>query len=787
MVLLFNFVIAPALTGRSLFKDKPATGELKLEEEETAEVTAAEPRAELLGLRIDANALNLDSAGTGLSVKQYAPEVGEDGFYGQTFDIELGDSHYLQAPLTVTLPYEASRAEEAMPLVLHFDRDVEAWIPQVSVTDSAAGTVTASLTSLSPVRLVYFSKSLSDSLFYIKDADSIHARLAVSYNYWTLIRNTSLEPAQIVAQDFLANGNVTATTGQILANYDGAINALSDYYNLFGNLGEAILGALGNRSDAVKLVTDKAAHSIGLLSLFITAGQLGYDLATKDSTGPRNETAINLYKNILTDSGTIYSLASGYSSAALSLSFFGVALIGLGLDYAVKGAQTIQADTVKAVYDTYYREHSSFDEEDWYKLFVDAYWRAWQNNRGSKEGMEQALAQLGAAIDAHAETFWKDIYRDGSDALTFAVAESGRNNYFTPAAGQKTELTERFKADMYQRFNEKAMPWINAFMQERVQDSIYSSLLQAAEPYNRYYRIQMQEIVPEDSDEESRFQTCPIRFGTADSLVSTPYPEQWQLLAPEGKREWALRHDVTLLGYLMAGSPDRVYLFDPFDEDIRLSGAIESRSFQLQGEGKEYLTLIDLSGQSTADYVWALTSIEANKQLGSLSGGTVSQYNIYDVEVTLSVSASELSIQCSKETISGKQTAAATLRYPTVFEPGLEGSLHFEATMQENSFVDRDGDYVAFAYVEYQDPLGYKVAATREPGSVKEFVMSPLPPPGERVPAGMTVRYGAEEHVLEAGIGIADGMGIPPEYAVILTYTWMPAKEAAQTTPRFGN
>ena len=489
-ILLFNLVIGPALSGKTIgdrFRDKN-----RLMINDSIDVSEEQTIVEISGVMIDVNPLNLDDGSETLTVKKYSPTVGEDGFLGEEYDISLGDKHYLQAPITISLPYDPDTAKDndSQPCILHYDRDYETWIPQYSQVDTETRMVTAKLSTLSPVRLVYFSKDSQDSLYYISDADSIHARFEVRYDYWNTIQGTSLEPALIIAQDYLANGNTKASTSQILGTAETTIEALSTYGTLFGNLGEATFGALGHISDEMKLVGDRASHSIGVVSLLITAGQLAFDLSTKDQSDPRNETAINLYKNLITDSGTIYGFATGYSSALFSLSFFGVALFGIGLDYAVTGAQKIQADTIKAVFDTYYSEHSSFNERDWYKIFVDSYWRAWQNDRNSQDAMEIAVKSVTDAIDAHAEKFWTDIYRDGSDALTFAVAEAGVRNYYTPTAEQKAELVANFKADMFKRFNQKAMPWINAFMLERVQDAVFSSLRQATTPYNQYYRIQ---------------------------------------------------------------------------------------------------------------------------------------------------------------------------------------------------------------------------------------------------------------------------------------------------------
>jgi hypothetical protein len=573
------------------------------EEAQTVSVGIDNPVVSAAGVTVNVNELNLTDGDTTLTVQRYEQKLGEDGFLGVEYDIALGNRHYLRAPLTVTLPYDANAARGSEVCVLHYDSDYGEWIPQETELNAETGTVSVKLTSLSPVRLVYFNKDYSRSLYYIANNGHSNATLEVSYNYWTHIKNTPREPARIVAQDYITNGNTISSTQWLNQAGDAAISSVNTYYTLFGALADTVyasVNTLATAGGAVKNVTDKASKGIGILSLTIAATQLMYDLQTKDSTGPQNETAINLYKNIATNGGTLYSFCTGYSSAALSMGFLAVAATGYMLDTLVEEAKTIQADTVEAVFDTYYSEHSTFNERDLYNIFVDAYWDAWQNNRDSQDGMDYAIQKITDAIDAHAEKFWDDVYRGGSDALTFAVADAGKNNFYTPAAEQKRELTARFKEDMFARFNSKVIPWINEFMHERMQDAIYSSLKLTADPYNRYHRVQIQEIAPEGGKEVCKYKMCPIRFGSANDFVRTEYPEEWELLAPEGDKEWAVKLDFTLLGYIMASAPDKVLLFDAWDEEKRFGGQIATETLTLTGEEAGYTTLIDLSSAGGA-------------------------------------------------------------------------------------------------------------------------------------------------------------------------------------------
>ncbi|NLB19370.1 MAG: zinc ribbon domain-containing protein [Clostridium sp.] len=570
----------------------------KTGDSKTLLVSYDEPKVSLVGIDVDVNPLNLAEGDKNLTVEKMDEKIGEDGFLGIEYDISLDDQHYLRAPLSITIPFDSKAAEDSYVTVLHYDQDYEEWIPLNAEVNLEEHTVTAKLTSLSPIRLAYFDKEYSGSLYYIENKGSIHAKMKVSYNYWDYIKNTSMEPAKIVAKDYIATGNTVSSTDQMIKSGDAAISSVNTYYGLLGAFGDTILSSVAlfaPAGSALEKVTGIASKDIGIVSLMIAGAQLMYDLGTKDSMGPRNETAVNLYKNIASNSGTLYSFCTGYSSAAFTASFFAVAVTGFVLDTLIEEAKTIQADTVETIFTTYYKDYSSFNEKTWYNLFVDAYWEAWQNNRGSEEGMNYAIKKVTDAINAHAEKFWTDIYKDGSDALTFAIAEAGQKNYFTPTADQKAELTANFKRDLFTRFNEKTMPWINEFMQERMTEAVYGSLLKAIEPYNKYYSLQIQEMAPQDGGESCKYQNCPIRFAGSEGFISSAFPEEWETIAPEDDDEWAVAKDFTLMGYLMVGAPDRVLFFDPSEEKILFGKQIREEKLVLSGEDKEYLTLIDLS------------------------------------------------------------------------------------------------------------------------------------------------------------------------------------------------
>lgn len=615
--LLVVIVVAKLLLGEG--GNPPVeTGKGKREEIETVTVSATEPTVSLAGVTVDVNPLNLSDGDASLTVQRYEEKRSEDGFLGVEYDIDLEKKHYLQAPLKVTLPYDANSAKGSTVCILHYDKDYGEWIPQETELDSESETVSTKLTTLSPLRLVYFKDEYTDSLFYIRDSGHTYARIELRYDCWDVIKNTPLEPARIVAEDYILNGNTKTATRWLAEEGDKVIGDINTYYSMFGALADTVLSVVGTtaeQSGAVRFVTDTTSNGISVVSLTIAATQFMFDVETKDPTDPYSGVATNLYKNFATDAGTLYSFFSGYSSAALSMGFLGVSVTGYVLDSLIEEAETLKEETVSAVFDTYYNEHTSFSEEDMYKMFVDAYWSAWQDDLNSEESMKSAMKKVTDAIDVHAEEFWNVVYNNG-DALTFSIAESGKRNNYTPTADQKKELTYRFKKYLVNQFNFFTIPAIDEFMRERIQDEVCNSLWNLAKPYNVFYRVQIQEIAPDEPGATCKYQQSPIRFGSTRGFVEMDYPEEWELLAPEGEKEWAEKLDFTLFGYIQANAPNKVFLFDPWDEEKHFGDQIKTVDLDLEMEDKEggYITLIDLSERASENLAGSYIFAEGLEQ-----------------------------------------------------------------------------------------------------------------------------------------------------------------------------
>lgn len=398
------------------------------------------------------------------------------------------------------------------------------------------------------------------------------------------------------------------TTNNIYSIFDELINTVNSFANL--------------TSMQIGFSTEKVSKSVSVIGLGIALTQLGMDLY--NSNGNDRTAAANLYKNIFSSSGSLFTYMTGYGSLPFSAAFVGVAVVAFGLDYGVQAAGEYKEATNRAIFDQYYRDYAIFDEQYWYKLFVETYWKEWQNGTASVEGIEAAYKTVLDAIEGYSEEFWKDVFREGSDALTFAVAEAGKTNYYTPTEEQKATYTEALRRDMHIRLRKNVLPWIEKFLLAQQQDALYASLYKLCEPFNEFYSIQVQEIAPIDSGDPCKYQEHTIRFGNESGFTLIDIPGTWTLHAPQDDDEWAVKSEFTYLAYLLAGAPDRIMLFPKGSDAIYPEDAVLTQTFTVT----EKVTVIPLGSAPTFGEGLPLNEIIGTYDINyeTSASGTINNY-----------------------------------------------------------------------------------------------------------------------------------------------------------------
>lgn len=233
------------------------------------------------------------------------------------------------------------------------------------------------------------------------------------------VKNMPRDDAKAIVKDLVENGK-TKNSMPWAENLftPESINLTNNIYSIFDTLVDTMSSFTELTSMQMRFTADKVSKGVSVAGLGISLTQLGIDLYY--SNGNDRTAAVNLYKNVFTSSGTLFTYMTGYGSLPFSAAFLGAAVLAFGLDYGVQTAEEYKDTVNKAIFDQYYRDYAKFDEQYWYKLFAGTYIDAWQNGKASAEGAEVAYKTVLDAMEENTQKFWADVFREGSDALTFA-------------------------------------------------------------------------------------------------------------------------------------------------------------------------------------------------------------------------------------------------------------------------------------------------------------------------------------------------------------------------------
>lgn len=372
-----------------------------------------------------------------------------------------------------------------------------------------------------------------------------------------------------IIEAFVNSGEVTEPEKGALEAYLAVLAPSMGGIEAFTNittLGGAFAGGFGSvfGEFGARLSTEISKFA-GYANLLIAAGQTYSDITTKGWQA--KETGAGVYKNLAGNFSTLASLWRGpYVESArafsLNLGFAAVFVFGFTIDQVVNEAQGIRDATIRDVHSAYFSASSSAyrSDEDWFNLFVDYYNRTMQNPNDPSSAFAQAYQSMRNDVESYIVGYWEHGAND-----IFTILEAGRKFNYNASETERALLDSIARKNLYARLNKNVLPKVQRFMQSRFNEEAASAMDKLCEPVNRIMRLSIFESQP-DEFEERHFAGYNLRFGTTRSdgdLLLIDQPE-WQFTLPTLEEEpTPLDISMTVLGYLQAGAPNTLLLFEP--------------------------------------------------------------------------------------------------------------------------------------------------------------------------------------------------------------------------------
>ena len=610
-VFLFTAFVTPGFL-RGSGKGKINTGTtsqtqtlktLKTLKTEKATVSKEDPVVTLCGVTVDVVPNMLDGKNRQVSVSKLENSVDNDGVRSDNYELSMGAHENFMIPVEVTFPCTISADTD--PTVEHYNEETGEWEPLISFVDEQNSTVTAVFGSFSPARVSYLPIGINPKVYVpvTPDKDKPFAqKLGVARNYWQILKRINPDVYSDEINKFIKDPkNYTVTFPQLDEDMDLDLayeeftkaSTVWTFCDPLINIGLGIEPlSKDSQSRIVKLImnnSESIGNAMNAIPFVMMSAQLALDIK-KNGWDP-TETSANLYKNLITSSGTIYSMVTGFSHIGFTLAFFGISLFGMEMDYFIETAKAEQYENISDVFEAYYRDIEPFDEYHWYQVFYDAYW----NNDGKADG---AMLEVKKAVDQYCEKFWNEVYDGISDDFWFAANAAGYKKVFTNATKeQRQALTEQQKLRVWRLIESDSMPIIRRFLLEQLQANTLKELAEVTEAYNKDLTFEITEKV--SGTGEAEYTGCTVCLGSDGK----PFPD-WHINIPDDddySSGWSLEFNTTVYSYMRMGMPNQVLIYSSEKDFMDKANPAKIIGFTPVMDGARY-TVIEIATDNGERY-----------------------------------------------------------------------------------------------------------------------------------------------------------------------------------------
>lgn len=566
MLTLFSCSIRPG-EGKETATEAPVPPAPVVAGEETVTMTPQAPQAVLgSGVSVEMSSY-LVREDQPLTVTEMSPVTVADGsewdgFRLTVYDVTMGERHQFGEYFTIRLPYDPTYLESGQDPSLcvtarWHDPETGAWEPVLYSLDTEKHQVV--------IRTDHLSEY---GCFEIKNEGMRKAR--VTYvKPWMMYELFDTDTACDVLSDYNASRGTdtrkAATLGAKLINKMQPIaSGVSDFTSEVGALDNIL--RLGDSEAGLVLkeinIHQKTVDVIGKVGLAASCIKLAMEVCSSDKT---DADIISIYKDTVSLLLDLASASETFGSAALSVGLAGVWIFDQILTKMVDQAKAIRMELFGAVY-TYYNDtysgygHKARTDDDWRDIMIAEYEKA----KGDTDAFTQAMNQQMAD---YADKFWVEVDRN-PDMAAEVQDDMGITRLPFPTGGEIETLKKQYINNLQVRIN-NLIPAVRDYYREKSEEAFEKALNEAKAHLNSALNCTI-------NDPDKLFDGCTVRFAPlSDAALAADWQGTMNALG-------TLRISFTVLGYYIAGCPDRVDVIDKADGKTTVGyGAVKAQGSAL--------------------------------------------------------------------------------------------------------------------------------------------------------------------------------------------------------------
>lgn len=493
----------------------PASGKLTISDTQYVAQTQS-------GVKVDFGPFN-ELGEKQLTVQELGSEDDGAGAVLTTYAFDLEGQNEFADLVVLTLPYDPGGTqpgnEAGSVMGMYWDEDSQDWMPADYIVDTANKQV--------HIITDHFSKYCTVTIY---DAGSPYARIAEVTNFGDMALDTAGKIFEEYAQTGMTGTEATDVGMELLSTLTGLGGAMLDAAMLGGvvDAGQGAMAIASNTPalDALGNLASKAGYALAVL-------QLAYDLYKGDP----QSTAINAYKNV-TSSAIAY-----WGTAPLRMAMLGVVAIDYSLNKFANAAWEQHQDEVYRAMRYYNEVEDTWSAERWYTSILKLYQQHYQNPERFK-----------SAVDAVMYNYSSRFFSLSAAKQNEVAGMAGMRKLPYIYDNDKYGCTDRYMAELADEL-EPVFDRLRYKILHDVRQEYLNSLAAMRKELHKRPVIEIMEEIPEGKASAYAGYTAVI---TTERGVK-PSADWSVQLDSDGRASL----ETTILGYLQAGTPAIVDIYEP--------------------------------------------------------------------------------------------------------------------------------------------------------------------------------------------------------------------------------
>ncbi len=496
--------------------------------EQTATVNAEKPFAEFGKVKLDFGPFNIDKPKE-VSVKQFPDNIIDNECKIVTYDISLKGTKQLDDYMTITLPYDKNFIKkgsvEDCVVAQYFNEKTGQWEPVLFEIDTKEKVVHIETDHLSKYgvftikndtkRHAYVSGFYIPERYFKADKDELH--LEVIDKYYSGGRS--------LGEEALSQG--LNFWGQFAGHSGAAINMLT----LGGNFSTKFIDKLNDKFK-------NAGYAFSAI-------QLTYDLWR----GDQKSAAINLTKNLMSQ------MVAEINSTSLNLAFVGVYFIDYSLTKFGNAAMASRYEELFKVYDYYNKTQNSHQRtlKEWRRFFIET---EKENLKNPQEASDLIMEEIDAYAREFIEAVGLGTNNENTMEFNALAGEAGIKSVAWPNPDDVSKIQQEGKQQLIDKLY-PVFASLNHFRINKMKEQLNKECTEIQKIMNTVVPITITEDLDKGEKPEYANHIVCIR-----PLNNDADKKQWT-----GKlnKKGSIKTSFTIIGYVLAGEPDRVEVYDPED------------------------------------------------------------------------------------------------------------------------------------------------------------------------------------------------------------------------------